>query len=42
VESEDRRLEKVEEWYVKSRHLEDCSPRLRQLRTDGLSSASKY
>jgi hypothetical protein len=33
---------KIWEWYVESRHLQGCSPRLCQLRTDGLASASKY
>jgi hypothetical protein len=30
------------EWYVESWHLQDSSPRLCQLRTDGLAIASKY
>jgi hypothetical protein len=33
---------KVVEWYVRSRHLQDCSPRLCRLRTDGLTPVSKY
>jgi hypothetical protein len=33
---------KVGEWYVASRHLQCCSPRLCQLRTDGLAPVSKY
>jgi hypothetical protein len=33
---------KVEEWYVANWHLQDCSPRLYWLRTDGLAPASKY
>jgi hypothetical protein len=33
---------KVGEWYVKSRHLQGCGPRLCRLRTDGLAPASKY
>jgi hypothetical protein len=33
---------KVGEWYVDSRHLQDCSPCLSRLRTDGLAPASKY
>jgi hypothetical protein len=33
---------KVGEWYVKSRHLQDCSPHLCQLSTDGLAPTSKY
>jgi hypothetical protein len=28
---------KVREWYVASRHLQGCIPRLRRLRTDGLA-----
>jgi hypothetical protein len=35
-------VEKVGEWYVASRHLQDCSPRLCQLKTDGLAPVSKY
>jgi hypothetical protein len=27
---------------VESRHLQDCSPRLCRLRTDGLAPANKY
>jgi hypothetical protein len=42
VKSEDRRLGKVGEWYVESRHLQACSPSRRRLRTDGLTPASKY
>jgi hypothetical protein len=30
-------VRKVEEWYVESQHLQGCSPRLCQLRTDGLA-----
>jgi hypothetical protein len=33
---------KVREWYVASRHLQGCSPRLCHLRTDGLTPVSKY
>jgi hypothetical protein len=33
---------KVGEWFVESRHLQGCSPRLCRLRTDGLALASKY
>jgi hypothetical protein len=33
---------KVGEWYVKSQCLQDCSPRLCRLRTDGLAPMSKY
>jgi hypothetical protein len=33
---------KVEEWYVKSRRLQGCSPHLCWLRTDGLAPMSKY
>jgi hypothetical protein len=33
---------KVGEWYVKSRDLQSCSPRLCRLRTDGLTPVSKY
>jgi hypothetical protein len=33
---------KVEEWYVESRHLEGCRPRMCRLRTDGLAPMSKY
>jgi hypothetical protein len=33
---------KVGEWYVKSWHLQGCSPHLYRLRTDGLAPASKY
>jgi hypothetical protein len=33
---------KVGEWYVKSCHLQDCSPCLCRLRTDGLAPVSKY
>jgi hypothetical protein len=33
---------KVDEWYVASRHLQCCSPRLCWLRTDGLAPTSKY
>jgi hypothetical protein len=33
---------KVGEWYVVSRHLQDYSPRLCWLRTDGLAPVSKY
>jgi hypothetical protein len=33
---------KVGEWYVKSRHLQGCSSRLCQLRTDGSAPTSKY
>jgi hypothetical protein len=33
---------KVREWYVESWHLKGCSPRLCQLRTDGLPLVSKY
>jgi hypothetical protein len=33
---------KVGEWFVKSQHLQDYSPRLCQLRTDGLARVSKY
>jgi hypothetical protein len=33
---------KVGEWYVESRHLQGCSPRLCRLRTDVLAPASKY
>jgi hypothetical protein len=33
---------KVRKWYVESRHLEGCSPRLCRLRTDGLAPVSKY
>jgi hypothetical protein len=33
---------KVREWYVASRHLQDCSLRLCRLRTDGLALMSKY
>jgi hypothetical protein len=32
----------VEEWYVESRHLQGCSPRMCQLSTDGLTLVSKY
>jgi hypothetical protein len=35
-------VEKVGEWYVKSWCLQGCSPRLCQLRTNGLTPASKY
>jgi hypothetical protein len=35
-------VEKVEEWFVASRHLQDCSPHLCQLRTDVLGPVSKY
>jgi hypothetical protein len=35
-------VRKVGEWYVASRHLQGCSPRLCRLRTDGLASANKY
>jgi hypothetical protein len=35
-------VEKVEEWCAESRHLQGYSPRLCQLRTDGLAPASKY
>jgi hypothetical protein len=31
---------KVREWYVESRHVQGCSPRLCRLRTDGLVPAS--
>jgi hypothetical protein len=33
---------KVGEWYMKSWHLQGCSPRLCQLRTDWLAPMSKY
>jgi hypothetical protein len=33
---------KVGEWYAASRHLQDCSPRLCWLRTDGLAPVRKY
>jgi hypothetical protein len=33
---------KVEEWYMISRHLQSCSPRLCRLRIDGLAPVSKY
>jgi hypothetical protein len=33
---------KVGEWYLKSRHLQGCSPRLCRLRTEGLVPLSKY
>jgi hypothetical protein len=33
---------KVGEWYVASRHLQGCSPRLCRLRTDGLAPVRKY
>jgi hypothetical protein len=33
---------KVGEWYVESRHLQGCSPRLCRLSTDGLAPVSKY
>jgi hypothetical protein len=33
---------KVGEWFVKSWHLQGCSPHLCRLRTDGLAPASKY
>jgi hypothetical protein len=33
---------KVREWYVASQHLQGYSPRLCQLRTDGLAFTSKY
>jgi hypothetical protein len=33
---------KVGEWYVKSRHLQGCSPRLSRLMTDRLAPVSKY
>jgi hypothetical protein len=33
---------KVREWYVASRHLQGCSPRLCRLRTDGLAPVRKY
>jgi hypothetical protein len=42
VDSEDRRLEKVNEWYVESRHLQGCRPHMCRLRTDGLAPVSKY
>jgi hypothetical protein len=32
----------VGEWYVANRHLQGCSPRLCQLRTDELAPASMY
>jgi hypothetical protein len=32
----------VKEWYVKRQYLQDYSPRLCQLRTDGLTPMSKY
>jgi hypothetical protein len=35
-------VEKVGEWYMESRHLKGCSPRLCRLRTDGLTHVSKY
>jgi hypothetical protein len=35
-------VRKVREWYAVSRHLQDCSPRLCLLRTDGLTLMSKY
>jgi hypothetical protein len=33
---------KVGEWYVESWQLQGCSPRLSQLRADGLAPVSKY
>jgi hypothetical protein len=33
---------KVREWYVESRHLQGCSPRLYRLRTGELTPVSKY
>jgi hypothetical protein len=33
---------KVGEWYVESQHLQGCSPRPCQLRTNGLAPMSKY
>jgi hypothetical protein len=33
---------KVRDWYVESRHLKGCSPRLCRLMTDGLTPTSKY
>jgi hypothetical protein len=33
---------KGREWYVESRHLQGCSPRLCRLRTDGLAPVRKY
>jgi hypothetical protein len=35
-------VNKFEEWYVASQHLQGCSPRLHRLRTDGLVPVSKY
>jgi hypothetical protein len=35
-------VKKVGEWFVKSWHLQGCSPRLCRLRIDGLDPASKY
>jgi hypothetical protein len=35
-------VEKVGEWCVESQHLQDYSPRLCRLKTDGLAPASKY
>jgi hypothetical protein len=35
-------VRKVGECDVESRHLQGCSPRLCQLRTNGLAPASKY
>jgi hypothetical protein len=42
VESVGPSVEKVGESDVESRHLQDCSPRLCRLRTDGLTPMSKY
>jgi hypothetical protein len=35
-------VKKVGEWFMESRHLQGCSPRLCRLRINGLAPASKY
>jgi hypothetical protein len=42
VKSGDSWLERSGSGYVTSRHLQGCSPRLCQLRTDGLAPVNKY
>jgi hypothetical protein len=42
MESGGSSVGKVGECYVASWHLQGCSPRLCQLRTDGLAPTSKY
>jgi hypothetical protein len=42
VESGGLSVGMVGEWYEESQHLQGCSPRLCQLRIDGLAPVSKY